>query len=535
MSPRRSASLQAVVAALSAAAGGIHLAVTQDHLHQSTVVGAFFAVVGSGQVAWAVAVATTASRSLLVAGTAGNAGLVGLWLLSRTVGLPVGAEWGAPEPVGLADLFASALEVGVIWGSVALVGPALRRPVRRRPDPASAAASGPAPSSGPAHDRPPARDAPGPRGPLRPLPEWLTVGEAALLVGTTAESVRGWVREGRVAQLPLAGGRNRSLTLLRARDVVAVGSVDMAAWGFGPPPDGAPRPRPGNPALARWVAWAAAAALLLAVTGGGLLVTDRLVSAQGSAEPGRADDGGAGARGAADPGGAGAGRAADHGGRGHHGSHDGRSAPGDSHPQAAPPEATGAPDPTLRLLRPARGPTVRGTARLACARLLHGGPGSCGRASMAGGAAVWVVRDLSRGPEVRIYTLSRSAGRWVLGLRSRVAGARRAAVLPADLTGDGRPELLVGFRLGHASSALAYEVVTYPPGGRPRVAHHAWVERGVVSVRGGEVREYYGLRPDGRCCGQWYLGATLRWDGSAFRPVPAPEPVPAASVPPSDF
>ncbi|MCW2815991.1 MAG: hypothetical protein JWN84_3446 [Nocardioides sp.] len=90
----------AVVA--SATAAGIHAAVAPLHLREDAAAGLFFAVVACLQLAWAGA-ATRPTPRLLRAGLALHLGLVGLWLLTRTAGLPFGLQ-PTPHPVGAWDL-----------------------------------------------------------------------------------------------------------------------------------------------------------------------------------------------------------------------------------------------------------------------------------------------------------------------------------------------------------------------------------------------------------------------------------------------
>ena len=68
-------------------------------------------------------------RRLLAAGAALNGAIVGVWLLSRLVGLPVGPERWQPEAIGAKDLLASYAEIAIVL----LVVPLLRRDGRRLP------------------------------------------------------------------------------------------------------------------------------------------------------------------------------------------------------------------------------------------------------------------------------------------------------------------------------------------------------------------------------------------------------------------
>ena len=73
---------------LTGVAGLIHLWVAPEHFHESWVVGTFFALAGTGQLAFGVALVRGLGTRGLLVGVAANAGLVCLYVLSRTVALP---------------------------------------------------------------------------------------------------------------------------------------------------------------------------------------------------------------------------------------------------------------------------------------------------------------------------------------------------------------------------------------------------------------------------------------------------------------
>lgn len=123
------ADLLVSAAALTLGAGAIHFAVIRAHFDESALFGLFFVVTALLQIGWSLAVALVPSRSLLLAGAAGNAGIVLVWLASRTTGLPVGPEPWKREAVGSLDLFATAFEVLAIYLTLSLLSaaPAPRR------------------------------------------------------------------------------------------------------------------------------------------------------------------------------------------------------------------------------------------------------------------------------------------------------------------------------------------------------------------------------------------------------------------------
>jgi hypothetical protein len=136
--------------ALSAAAGLIHLWVAPEHFHEAWVIGTFFLLAGAGQLAFAVVLARGLGPSGLLVGVAANAGLIVLYVLSRTVTLPflpahdeghvehlpvAGASGnGVPifpqsniEPVGILDMVCLLAELALV---VMLVGLLPSRPRR---------------------------------------------------------------------------------------------------------------------------------------------------------------------------------------------------------------------------------------------------------------------------------------------------------------------------------------------------------------------------------------------------------------------
>ena len=105
----------------SMAAGLIHAAVISEHVEEAWVFGAFFAVTATFQVVWAFVLLRRPSRGVHVTGALANGAIVGTWLLSRTLGVPVGPEPWTAEPAATADLAASVLEPRLVSGSLILL------------------------------------------------------------------------------------------------------------------------------------------------------------------------------------------------------------------------------------------------------------------------------------------------------------------------------------------------------------------------------------------------------------------------------
>ena len=120
------------IAVLLAAAGGLHLAALPGHLGSSLAAGVFFAATAIGQLVGAVLIATRPSRRITVAVMAGNLAVLAIWALSRTAGLPIGGEVGAPEPLGVLDGLAAAAQVLVVAGGLRTIVGRVPVNLRRR-------------------------------------------------------------------------------------------------------------------------------------------------------------------------------------------------------------------------------------------------------------------------------------------------------------------------------------------------------------------------------------------------------------------
>jgi hypothetical protein len=75
---------------LSAAAALVHFAVIKQHADEYWLYGAFFVVLGLVQLAWGVLIVSVSSRTLYALGALGNAAVVAIFVVTRTVGTLVG-------------------------------------------------------------------------------------------------------------------------------------------------------------------------------------------------------------------------------------------------------------------------------------------------------------------------------------------------------------------------------------------------------------------------------------------------------------
>ena len=119
---RNPARVLSAIALASIAAGAINLAAAATSgRDSSTQTLAFFVVVAAAQLVWGAVALARAPRWWLALGAVGNLVVVATWVVSRTVGLPVGEFAGITLPVGFADGLATALEAVTVLGAAALL------------------------------------------------------------------------------------------------------------------------------------------------------------------------------------------------------------------------------------------------------------------------------------------------------------------------------------------------------------------------------------------------------------------------------
>jgi len=130
------------IALASIAAGSINLAAAATVGRDSAQNLAFFVVVGAAELVWGAVALARAPRWWLAIGAVGNLVVAATWVVSRTVGLPVGEYAGIRLLVGFADGLATALEAVVVVGAAALLvrGRSPARSPARSPGVAVAAA-----------------------------------------------------------------------------------------------------------------------------------------------------------------------------------------------------------------------------------------------------------------------------------------------------------------------------------------------------------------------------------------------------------
>lgn len=109
------------LAIISVATAVIHFAVSGEHFQEYWVFGVFMLVVAWLQLLWAVGVVARPAPWLLWGGAIVNAGVVVIYILTRTVGDMIGPTPHDVEPFGFGDGLCTVLEALIVVGCLFLV------------------------------------------------------------------------------------------------------------------------------------------------------------------------------------------------------------------------------------------------------------------------------------------------------------------------------------------------------------------------------------------------------------------------------
>jgi len=111
---------QVALAALSLCAAVIHAAFTPTHFSETWIYGAFFIAMAWYQLALAILLLARPKRWVYLLGLL-NIVIIGMWVMSRTVGTPFGPTPWTKEAVGFPDVLASVLEGVIVLGCLVLL------------------------------------------------------------------------------------------------------------------------------------------------------------------------------------------------------------------------------------------------------------------------------------------------------------------------------------------------------------------------------------------------------------------------------
>lgn len=189
---------------------------------------------------------------------------------------------------------------------------------------------------------------------------------------------------------------------------------------------------------------------------------------------------------------------------------------------------------------------VAAAASAPCSALVTPGIlGECGEVPVSGNRVAWVVESsptttAARTYTVRVFTYVTDESGWVEWLRAEDAGGERwtgVNVVAQDLTGDGVPELVIGFHAQGEAEALAVDVVSYSEVGIPQVvAHPADADHGSLVLASGGFDLYAARYPADEpvCCPPVFSRQTIAFLDGFFRITGTedvgPNAVPASQV-----
>lgn len=120
--PKRASMLLYAAAALSLVAALIHILAMPEHFDEWWGYGTFFLVVALAQWFYPLALLRWPRRPTCLLGILGNLAIIGLYIVTRTAGIPLfGPHAGEVEDIGVVDLTSKLAELALVIILVALM------------------------------------------------------------------------------------------------------------------------------------------------------------------------------------------------------------------------------------------------------------------------------------------------------------------------------------------------------------------------------------------------------------------------------
>jgi len=190
------------------------------------------------------------------------------------------------------------------------------------------------------------------------------------------------------------------------------------------------------------------------------------------------------------------------------------------------------------LQRPAVSPPRTYDDAEGCQSLADQGPWQveCDLVTAKGIDLAWMVAEHRATGELRAYVFRRLVGRqWTVALRAEDADPIEVAgivVRTEDVSGDGQPEIVFGFRHQGTGQILEVDVVEAPG----QVVLHRGLDKGTAAVRPGQIDDWAAQfdADDPNCCPSMFLHSTIRFIDGAWR-VAEQQQVDPDQQPPGDF
>jgi hypothetical protein len=129
MNPTTKQRLLSTAALLSLAAAVIHVWVMPEHFAEWWGYGVFFLIAAIAQAIYAIGVLRAPTPTLLRVGIIGNLAIIALWVVTRTIGIPVfGPHAGEIEAIGAIDVASKLVELLLIVVLGVMLQSASQRP-----------------------------------------------------------------------------------------------------------------------------------------------------------------------------------------------------------------------------------------------------------------------------------------------------------------------------------------------------------------------------------------------------------------------
>jgi hypothetical protein len=180
-----------------------------------------------------------------------------------------------------------------------------------------------------------------------------------------------------------------------------------------------------------------------------------------------------------------------------------------------------------QLQAPSNPDTRQIDAEQGCRTYVETPGGQCEIVMMAGGNALWTVEAVEATgtgeqtwrARIRVRSKTMPDGGWDIALAlPDNAMFANVAVRAADVTGDGRPELLVGYRSGGTGQFETYDMVTYEQGEPLEVAaHRRGLHKGSVALDGTTIVDYSADEESPECCPMKARRTAIAFNGGEFR------------------
>ena len=120
-----------LTAGLALICGLIHIGAGVDHFREFALYTLVFSLLAVAQIAWAALLVWRPTPRWIALGCLLQVGIVALWVLSRTAGVPIAPKAWVPEEIGIADSVETLCELVTVFAAVAVLASSRSAAARR--------------------------------------------------------------------------------------------------------------------------------------------------------------------------------------------------------------------------------------------------------------------------------------------------------------------------------------------------------------------------------------------------------------------